>query len=149
MGTVFVIVGGIVLCFLARTILSIVLSLLSGAAYAGTRVVGKIPAILVASVVASVLGLTWTAFLYLWAERIVEADYAVAWVTWLMAIVAAGLPLSDAIESGRRFQRTQRLTDDQDGLGMGLGLASKFQFVGMIAMFFSETALGWWRWLPV
>jgi hypothetical protein len=87
MGTVAVIVGGVILCFLSATVLSILFSAASSVAmHLGSRAAKGI-GMAFAAVVASGLGLTWTALLYLVAERIVSTGSAVAWVVWLRAVM--------------------------------------------------------------
>jgi hypothetical protein len=149
MGTLLVFGGGLVLWFLSASLVSIAFSLTIGAAYSLGKFAGNWLAFILASVVAVALGLTWSAILFLLADRIVEADYAVAWVTWAMAIVAAALPIGKAVESVQRHSRREALTADQDRLWSAMGTASWLQAIGMVTMLFWSAALDWWRWLPI
>lgn len=145
MNTLLVVVVGLVLVFLSSTLISILFSLVTAFAYSLGAKIKPIVGIVLGTLVLSGIALVWTALLYLVADKLSTSEFAVSWIIWSIAIVAAIMPIGKAGESAQREAKVRKLTVDQDNLGWCFGIASKVQIVAMIVMFFSERALDWWR----
>ena len=94
------------------------------------------------------LGLTITAWTYLLAARAISIGYGPAWLVWFFAIWTAALPLGRTVDFARKeATRAPDVREKQTAWTL-LGAVSWLQVIGMAILFFSDTALDWFRWLP-
>jgi hypothetical protein len=148
MGSVAVVIGGMVFGRIGGALASIVISIVAALAYAGGRALGRPIGALSAALVAGALALVWTAAAFQIAQRLVDSDFGVRWVVWFTAVLLSLVPIGLALQSAERHAQGGVVTDDQAAMKRALERGAVIQLVGGAAMLFSDRVWDWWRWLP-
>ena len=146
-------IGFIFLGLFASTIVGLIGSLVLGfgaLVYGPIRgIAGQRLAIFATTVVSGLIVLAWTAVTLLWLEAGTPPYNPAYWSAIFICIMLAIAPVATAHRSSQGVIANKGLTVELHDLMISLGYVTFIQILGAIYMMFDQTALHWWRWLPL